>query len=58
MEANPGSLPIYSIKYKVCRALPDKRGAVICVVCPGCGMDAMKISNENDATGGYKDEDM
>lgn len=54
---NPGSLPIYSIKYSVCRALPDKQGAVICVVCPGCGNDAIEIIGNKDATGGYKDED-
>lgn len=57
MTANPGSLPMFDIRYKVCRALPDKQGAVICVVCPGCGNDAIIISNKNDATGGYKDED-
>ena len=52
VTVKPCSMPIYSIKYKACRALPDKQGAVICVVCPGCGNDAIIISNKNDATGG------
>lgn len=51
VTVKPGSLPIY-IKYKVCRALPTRDGAVISIICPGCGNDAIEIIGNKDATGG------
>lgn len=48
MTINPGKIPMYKIKYKNIKAVPDEHGAIVSIVCSGCKRDVIEIISSKD----------